>query len=512
MKKLIGLILCVLLLVSLAVPALAAEPVIIEQPQSGTWKEGAVAYFSVGVSGDNLRYHWYLEYNGTIYALENANGSQPWEAHAGTGGYGPNQEGNGYFFEGIGIGLDGCAIWVEIDDGHFLVESEKAYITVVSVDAPSVSVAKEHYVVQDSILDLTVTATDPTGTGLEYLWYETSTGRLENIIAIDRGAETKKTYRVDTTQVGVRYYVCCVSNSAGSVYSDVIRVEVVPEEQETNTIPVLFTPTSKFREGHSATVDIEAMTNYDARIWNAFLERDVVYVWYENGTAIPELINKDTAYFGTAGAVWQVMVKCDDLEILSEKMTIAPAATVPDLTIKTKTLPEATVGEEYYTRIESSDLDAEFWEYYNPGKANDLSKTGLTLETNGVLMGTPTQAGSYTFTVAAGNANSETSATFTLVVKEAPATEPPTEAPTDAPTEVPTDAPTDAPTEVPTEPATQAPPTTADPGNTPGNPSVPTIGAIDQPAPMPWWGILLIALGAAAVGVVVAVLVLKKKK
>lgn len=89
--------------------------------------------------------------------------------------------------------------------------------------------------------------------------------------------------------------------------------------------------------------------------------------------------------------------------------------------ITLKSLPTAYVGEEYYVRIDCGDLDAEFWEYYNPGKPNDLSKTGLTLAKNGVLSGTPTKAGSYTFTICAGNDNGEDYATYTLTVQEKPA-------------------------------------------------------------------------------------------
>lgn len=111
----------------------------------------------------------------------------------------------------------------------------------------------------------------------------------------------------------------------------------------------------------------------------------------------------------------------------------------PEITLKS--LPTAYVGEEYYVRIYCGDLDAEFWEYFNPGKPNDLSKTGLTIMENGVLTGTPTKAGSYTFTICAGNDNGEDYATYTLVVKEATENDPTVAEPVDTtdpeiPTEV----------------------------------------------------------------------------
>ena len=92
--------------------------------------------------------------------------------------------------------------------------------------------------------------------------------------------------------------------------------------------------------------------------------------------------------------------------------------------ITLKSLPTASVGEEYYVRIDCGDLDAEFYEYYNPGKANELSKTGLTLAKNGVLSGTPKKAGSYTFTICAANEQGEDYATYTLVVNEATENDP----------------------------------------------------------------------------------------
>lgn len=109
--------------------------------------------------------------------------------------------------------------------------------------------------------------------------------------------------------------------------------------------------------------------------------------------------------------------------------------------ITLKSLPTAYVGEEYYVRIDCGDLDAEFYEYYNPGKANELSKTGLTLEKNGVLSGTPKKAGSYTFTICAANEQGEDYATYTLVVKEATENDPPVTEPVETTDpEIPTEA------------------------------------------------------------------------
>ena len=102
---------------------------------------------------------------------------------------------------------------------------------------------------------------------------------------------------------------------------------------------------------------------------------------------------------------------------LSYVLLITVKAAPPEIT--TKKLPDATVGQPYSFKLESTDPDAYFGEYYNPGKANDLQKTGLILTQHGDLEGTPTEAGHYTFTIYADGEGGEGYATYTLVVKEA---------------------------------------------------------------------------------------------
>lgn len=513
MKRLLSIVFCIVMIFVMAVPVFAAEPVITQHPQSGTWKEGAVAYFSVEVTGQYLKYNWFLEYNGATYFLNDADGSEPWASYV-TSGFGRSPAGDGFFFEGIGKELNGSAIWVEVNDGHFTVESQKAYISVTGANAPSVTAQENYTVEQGDVLDITVNATDPTGKGMEYLWYSSSVARLENMIAIDRGAHTKKAYRVDTSFVGVTYYVCDVSNSAGSVYSPIIRVEVV---EKTRSIPVLFTSSSDFRVGGYAKVDIEAMTDYDARIWNAFLEKNVSYVWYDHGTCIAELINKDTMNFydGMDGKEIQVMVKCDDLELYSEKYIIAADEERPAFDITTSSLPDAYVGEQYSFKIKSNDSKAEFWEYYNPGKKNELSQTGLTISQDGTLSGIPTQAGTYGFTIAGMGKNGEEDvAVLTLTVKPAEEKPDPTGAGSIEPTGTVTE-PTEAPeTEKGDKPNKDQLPLDKDGENTTGqvtdggtNPD--NSGKNDSDN---LWLYIGIGLGVVIIGIAIAVVVLLKPK
>ena len=181
-------------------------------------------------------------------------------------------------------------------------------------------------------------------------------------------------------------------------------------------------------------------------------------------------------------------------------------------------LPTAYVGEEYYVRIYCGDLDAEFWEYYNPGKPNDLSKTGLTIMKNGVLTGTPTQAGSYTFTICAGNDNGEDYATYTLVVKEPAETTPTVTDPTEDTR--PEDA-TGEPTEPTEDPAEQL----TEPTDENGEATKPGNGETDKGEKVPTeddengnddsgttWVIVGIILGVALIGLVVLIILLLKRK
>ena len=117
--------------------------------------------------------------------------------------------------------------------------------------------------------------------------------------------------------------------------------------------------------------------------------------------------------------VFTVMATNEDgaEETVSYEFIVSEAAAEPEF--KTTTLPKATVGKQYYTKIECSDPDATIQEYYNPGKANDLKKTGLVLTQHGELEGTPKTAGSFTFCLSAVGEGGEAYQVYTLVVEEA---------------------------------------------------------------------------------------------
>lgn len=234
------------------------------------------------------------------------------------------------------------------------------------------------------------------GSQLDFLWYETGTGKFEDMQAIDRGAETNDYMFCDTRTVGTRYYVCGITTSGdGMAYSSVVEVNVVAE---------------------------------------------------------------------------------------------ATTAAAPK--IQTETLPNAVVGTQYSVQLKCTDPDAEFVPYYNPGTQNDLEEDSwLSLSINGWLMGTPTKAGTYSFSVCATGAGGEDYGVYTLTVVEAD------------PQEV-------------TEPTTGTTQTT-EPASESQNATTPTTEPTTQTGQSekdtPWWVLVLVGLGAAGIGVGVAFILIKKK-
>ena len=404
MKKVISLLLIVLLCGMLAVPALAAPegPVITMQPQSPNYPEYSVAIYTVKATGTNLTATWYIEYQGKTYNASQIGGSmQPWEAYAGES-YGAKKLDNNTFcfvFEGIEEELSGAEIWCEIEDGHYNVVSQVGHITVGNYGSPPeiLSIPASITVKRGEEAEIRCIAKSSDGSQLNFLWYETGTGKFEDMQAIDRGAETGDYMFCDTRTTGTRYYVCGITTSGGGMaYSSMVEVNVVAE-----------------------------------------------------------------------------------------------TATAAAPKIQTETLPNAVVGTQYSVQLKCTDPDAEFFPYYNPGTQNDLEEgSWLGLSIDGWLMGTPTKAGTYSFSVCAMGAGGEDYGVYTLTVVEADSQE--TTEPTTGTTQ--TTEPTTTELENVTTPTTEPTTQTEQPEKT-----------------TPWWVLVLVGLGAAGIGVGVAVILIKKK-
>ena len=247
MKKLISVLTSLLLLGSLALCVFAAGgPEITLQPQSPNYPEYSVAIYTVKASGSNLHATWYMEWLGNTYNISNLGaGMQPWEPFAGEA-YGPKKLDDHTFafvFEGIEYDLDGAYIWCVIEDGHYDVTSQKTRISVGNPNSPPqiVDIPSHVIVTQGTAAEIRCVAKSPDGSQLSFLWYETDTGKMEDMRAANRGTETTDYMFLDTSMVGTRYYLCKVETSDGGLaYSSIVTVTVtekVPEPTPPATEP-----------------------------------------------------------------------------------------------------------------------------------------------------------------------------------------------------------------------------------------------------------------------------------
>lgn len=177
---------------------------------------------------------------------------------------------------------------------------------------------------------------------------------------------------------------------------------------------------------------------------------------------------------------------------VSYDITVKAAPPAVEVEITTQSLPEAVVGKAYHVTLGCTDGNAKFNISYNPGKANDFDKTGLTLNDTGIISGTPTAAGSYTFCVCAAGADGEDYMVYTLAVRDVSDEAAPTATPEATPAATP-DATSDP---APAEPPQQ----------------MQTPEGSQEDAAFPWWGYLLVILGGITTGIGIALIFIKLKK
>lgn len=234
-RKILSAAICALIIVLLfQLTALAQTPITItHQPQNSSFPENASAYWSVEADGEDLIYDWFIVYNGVAYNTKKSfSENHPWQEGVIGDGYGSNDEGNLFFINGIGTALNGAEIYCVVSDGTYSVTSSAAHISVgASASPPEIVVPASVEIEKDKILKLSCKATAPNNDRIvSYLWYETTTGELKDIVAIgakEGYQESNSILVCDTTQLGTRYYVCAVKTAKGGIaYSSVIPVTV----------------------------------------------------------------------------------------------------------------------------------------------------------------------------------------------------------------------------------------------------------------------------------------------
>ena len=354
MKKILSVVFAVVLLAVLTVPAAAAPegPQITLQPQNYQYPEYSVAMYTVKATGTNLHATWYLEYEGTTYNISDyTNGIEPWEYYAGES-YGPVQDGNTFicFFSGIEAGLNGAEIWCVIEDGHYDVTSARAIITVQGDAMPPEILEMPAAITADrgDSVEVRCLAKSVGDAQLEYIWYETATGRLQDIIALEP-EETGDFLVCSTERVGTRYYVCGITTSdGGRVYSSVLPVTVldVDPEPPMADLPVILTktlPEATAGEPYSAAIEFsdpeaELVVYYNPDSGNDFEKTGLALGLDGKISGVPtapgsyEFTVCAAGIGGTAYATYTIEVKEAPTEATFSKPTKpkGPAATAPE--------------------------------------------------------------------------------------------------------------------------------------------------------------------------------------
>lgn len=163
-------------------------------------------------------------------------------------------------------------------------------------------------------------------------------------------------------------------------------------------IKVYFTSDSGFEAGDTVTVDEAAIMNdgdIQADVWNAILEGRVTYTWmrndseYATGKSLTLSSSDKGCRFYCQASVYADMAKTDLFGVFFSDDFFVPEtgnpALIPEIT--TETLPNGTVGEEYYLRLECTDADVVFTLF------RSSLPDGLYLTQHGEIEGTPTKAG-----------------------------------------------------------------------------------------------------------------------
>lgn len=278
-------------------------------------------------------------------------------------------------------------------------------------------------------------------------------------------------------------------------------------------VTVTFTDDSLPEVGGTLTVDKSALLDngsITSDMYNALLEGNVIYGWYKNGMLTQEGIGADALSYqltlSDQGCTFYVKLSFYEDDSFQESKKCAEAVSgeitvtgpVPEVT--TQSLTTATVGTEYYIRLECSDPDAVFTEFMG----SQLSEFGLCLTQHGEIEGTPSKAGNCHINVlVVSEGGGENSVSFDLTVNAAPtSTEPdPTPSASD---------PTQPVSGDPTEPPASAPTDTTD--NIQDTTGVEHPGDQDNGQDFPWWGYVVIAVGGIAVGIGIAYVFSKLKK
>ena len=237
--------------VGLAIPAFAfagSPPTIEYQPQNVAFPAGSPAAGYQCVSTEDpghtyFDYHWYVVWDGKVYdTYDDEFTNMDWAKYCSSYG----QVGNSFMFEEPQEGLTGAEIYCVVSNEYGSTKSRNAYVNILPSwypTGPDIRVKANVLLKPDSVLKLYCDVRDyDHAYKLEYQWYETTTGELFDIKALD--GENEAILVEDVPEGQTRYFVCGVfqTNSMGNVnysytsVSAVTRMSSTPETKDPETV------------------------------------------------------------------------------------------------------------------------------------------------------------------------------------------------------------------------------------------------------------------------------------
>jgi hypothetical protein len=210
--------------------------VITANPQNCVWPEGSVATYHVKAEGKDLEYTWHFVIDGVDYEWSGDTGSKAPFSSWDCIGMGPMGLTNDSFtIDGIPKDAHGAEIYCEIHNETVSVRMESAVIQVTDPTSSGKTALPPQITVPASVVGevgynggsvtLECKATSPDGSKLSYQWYETGTGELKDIVAIDSAEYS--TITLVTTAEYVKFLVCMVTTeNGGKAYSSIITVDI----------------------------------------------------------------------------------------------------------------------------------------------------------------------------------------------------------------------------------------------------------------------------------------------
>ncbi|HKV60722.1 MAG TPA: immunoglobulin domain-containing protein, partial [Candidatus Acidoferrum sp.] len=351
---------------TLTVNAAAVAPSITTQPTSQTVAVGQTVTFSVVATGTApLTYQW--RKNGT--AIGGANSSS-------------------YTTPSTTSADSGAQFSVVISNSAGNVTSAIATLTVnAAAVAPSITTQPASQTVtsgQTATFSVTATGTAP----ISYQWRKNGTA------ITGAGSSNYTTPSATTADNGAQFSVV-VSNSAGSATSAsaVLTVNAAAAAPSITTQPASQTVTS----GQTATFSVVATGT-----------APLTYQWRKNGSAISGANSSSYSTPSTTssdnGATFSAVVSNSAGSATSATATLTVNAATATLQISTAQLPGGTVAGVYSATLAATGGSTP----YSWSLAGSSLPNGLSLSTAGVISGTPSSAGSFSFTVQVKDTSSAT--------------------------------------------------------------------------------------------------------